>query len=167
MSANFAALSYLISGILFILCLRGLSHPTSARNGNFLGMAGMGLAVLTTLALMDLSFGTIIFVVLGLGIGGTIGYLIASRISMTKVPQLVAGFHSLVGMAAVVVGMAAYYSPEAFNIGTAADIQSAALIEMALGVAVGAITFSGSVIAFAKLDGRMKGALLFFLIIIL
>lgn len=158
MSANFAALSYLISGILFILCLRGLSHPTSARNGNFLGMAGMLLAVLTTLALMDLSFGTIAFVIAGLGIGGGIGYYIASNISMTKVPQLVAGFHSLVGMAAVVVGMAAYYSPEAFNIGTAADIQSAALIEMALGVAVGAITFSGSVIAFAKLDGRMKGA---------
>ena len=158
MSANFAALSYLISGILFILCLRGLSHPTTARNGNFLGMAGMILAVLTTLALMDLSAGTIAFVIVGLGLGGGIGYLIASRISMTKVPQLVAGFHSLVGMAAVVVGMAAYYSPEAFNIGTAADIQSAALIEMALGVAVGAITFSGSVIAFAKLDGRMKGA---------
>jgi NAD(P) transhydrogenase subunit beta len=156
-NANFASFLYLVSGILFILALRGLSHPTTSRQGNVFGMVGMGIAVLTTLALATPSWSGFALIALGLAIGGGAGAVIARRIAMTAMPQLVAAFHSLVGLAAVMVAAAAMYSPESFGIGTVADIHGQALVEMALGVAIGAITFTGSVIAFLKLDGRMSG----------
>jgi H+-translocating NAD(P) transhydrogenase subunit beta len=159
MDANFASFLYLVSGILFILALRGLSHPTTSRQGNVYGMIGMGIAIVTTLALAttSLTFARLALIVLGLAIGGAIGAIIARRIAMTAMPQLVAAFHSLVGLAAVMVAAAALYAPESFGIGTLADIHGQALIEMSIGVAIGAITFTGSVIAFLKLDGRMSG----------
>ncbi|TPJ82632.1 NAD(P)(+) transhydrogenase (Re/Si-specific) subunit beta [Mesorhizobium sp. B2-6-2] len=157
MNANFASFLYLVSGILFILALRGLSHPTTSRQGNLYGMIGMGIAIATTLALALPSAGRFGLIVLGLAIGGGIGAVTARRIAMTSMPQLVAAFHSLVGFAAVMVAAAAIYAPESFGIGTAGDIHAQALIEMSLGVAIGAITFTGSVIAFLKLDGRMSG----------
>jgi NAD(P) transhydrogenase subunit beta len=155
---NLAALLYLVSGVLFILALRGLSHPTTSRQGNRFGMIGMGIAILTTLVLRPpSSFTSFILLVLGLGIGGGFGALLARRVEMTKMPQLVAFFHSLVGLAAVLVAAAALFAPQAFGIGVPGDIHAASLIEMSLGAAIGAITFTGSVIAFLKLDGRMKG----------
>ncbi|MCV3206171.1 NAD(P)(+) transhydrogenase (Re/Si-specific) subunit beta [Mesorhizobium sp. YC-39] len=157
MNANFASFLYLVSGILFILALRGLSHPTTSRQGNMYGMIGMGIAIATTLALATPSAGRFGLIVLGLAIGGGVGAVTARRIAMTSMPQLVAAFHSLVGLAAVMVAAAAIYAPESFGIGTAGDIHAQALIEMSLGVAIGAITFTGSVIAFLKLDGRMSG----------
>ncbi|MGE3366312.1 MAG: NAD(P)(+) transhydrogenase (Re/Si-specific) subunit beta [Rhizobiaceae bacterium] len=157
MNANFASFLYLVSGILFILALRGLSHPTTSRQGNIYGMIGMAIAILTTLALATPSATGFALIILGLLIGGGIGAVTARRIAMTSMPQLVAAFHSLVGMAAVMVAAAAIYAPTSFGIGTEGDIHSQALIEMALGVAIGAITFTGSVIAFLKLDGRMSG----------
>ncbi|TPO01164.1 NAD(P)(+) transhydrogenase (Re/Si-specific) subunit beta, partial [Mesorhizobium sp. B1-1-5] len=157
MNANFASFLYLVSGILFILALRGLSHPTTSRQGNLYGMIGMGIAIATTLALATPSAGRFGLIVLGLAIGGGIGAVTARRIAMTSMPQLVAAFHSLVGFAAVMVAAAAIYAPESFGIGTAGDIHAQALVEMSLGVAIGAITFTGSVIAFLKLDGRMSG----------
>ncbi|WP_062227257.1 NAD(P)(+) transhydrogenase (Re/Si-specific) subunit beta [Aureimonas frigidaquae] len=157
MSENFAAFLYLVSGVLFVLALRGLSHPTTSRQGNFLGMAGMGLAVLTTLLLARPSFGALLIIVIGIAIGGGIGAYTARRIAMTAMPQLVAAFHSLVGLAAVAVAAAALYAPEAIGIGTIGHIHTQALVEMSIGVAIGAITFTGSVIAFLKLDGRMSG----------
>ncbi|KAA0972284.1 NAD(P)(+) transhydrogenase (Re/Si-specific) subunit beta [Aureimonas fodinaquatilis] len=157
MSENFAAFLYLVSGVLFILALRGLSHPTSSRQGNLFGMIGMGVAIVTTLLLASPSFGALIIIVLGIAIGGGAGAYIAKRIPMTAMPQLVAAFHSLVGLAAVTVAAAALYAPEAIGIGTVGHIHAQALIEMSLGVAIGAITFTGSVIAFLKLDGRMSG----------
>jgi NAD(P) transhydrogenase subunit beta len=157
MSVNFASFLYLVSGILFILALRGLSHPTTSRRGNTFGMIGMGIAIATTLALATPSAGRFGLIVLGLAIGGGVGAITARRIAMTSMPQLVAAFHSLVGLAAVMVAAAAMYAPESFGIGTVSDIHSQALIEMSLGVAIGAITFTGSVIAFLKLDGRMSG----------
>ncbi|MET3519953.1 NAD(P)(+) transhydrogenase (Re/Si-specific) subunit beta [Mesorhizobium abyssinicae] len=157
MNANFASFLYLVSGILFILALRGLSHPTTSRQGNLYGMIGMGIAIATTLALAIPSAGGFGLIVLGLAIGGGVGAVTARRIAMTSMPQLVAAFHSLVGLAAVMVAAAAIYAPESFGIGTAGDIHAQALIEMSLGVAIGAITFTGSVIAFLKLDGRMSG----------
>ena len=157
MNANVASFLYLVSGILFILALRGLSHPTTSRRGNLYGMIGMGLAIVTTLALALPSAGGLGLIVLGLAIGGGVGAYVARRIAMTSMPQLVAAFHSLVGFAAVMVASAAIYSPESFGIGTAGDIHAQALVEMSLGVAIGAITFTGSVIAFLKLDGRMSG----------
>ena len=157
MSANFASFLYLVSGILFILALRGLSHPTTSRQGNMFGMVGMGIAILTTLALATPSWSGFALIVLGLAVGGGVGAVIAKRIAMTAMPQLVAAFHSLVGLAAVLVAAAAMHAPESFGIGTVADIHGQALVEMALGVAIGAITFTGSVIAFLKLDGRMSG----------
>lgn len=157
MNANFASFLYLVSGILFILALRGLSHPTTSRQGNMYGMIGMGIAIATTLALATPSAGGFGLIVLGLLIGGSVGAVTARRIAMTSMPQLVAAFHSLVGLAAVMVAAAAVYAPESFDIGTVADIHAQALIEMSLGVAIGAITFTGSVIAFLKLDGRMSG----------
>jgi NAD(P) transhydrogenase subunit beta len=159
MDANFASFLYLVSGILFILALRGLSHPTTSRQGNIYGMIGMGIAIVTTLALTIevLTAGRLALIVLGLAIGGGIGAIVARRIAMTAMPQLVAAFHSLVGLAAVMVAAAALYAPESFGIGTASDIHGQALIEMSLGVAIGAVTFTGSVIAFLKLDGRMSG----------
>ncbi|TGQ06768.1 NAD(P)(+) transhydrogenase (Re/Si-specific) subunit beta [Mesorhizobium sp. M2E.F.Ca.ET.219.01.1.1] len=157
MTVNLASFLYLVSGILFILALRGLSHPTTSRQGNLYGMIGMGIAIATTLALATPSASRFGLIVLGLAIGGGIGAVTARRIAMTSMPQLVAAFHSLVGFAAVMVAAAAIYAPESFGIGTAGDIHAQALVEMSLGVAIGAITFTGSVIAFLKLDGRMSG----------
>jgi len=156
-NANVASFLYLVSGILFILALRGLSHPTTSRRGNMFGMIGMGIAIATTLALATPSATGLGLIVLGLAIGGGVGALTARRIAMTSMPQLVAAFHSLVGLAAVMVAAAAMYAPDSFGIGTVGDIHGQALIEMSLGVAIGAITFTGSVIAFLKLDGRMSG----------
>jgi NAD(P) transhydrogenase subunit beta len=159
MSPNLSALLYLASGVLFILALRGLSSPVSSRRGNIFAMTGMTIAVVTTLG--QLSAGgevlTWALIILGLGIGGGIGAYIARRIPMTSMPELVAAFHSLVGLAAVCVAAGALYAPDAFGIGMAGAILPASLIEMSLGVAIGAITFTGSVIAFAKLSGRMSG----------
>jgi NAD(P) transhydrogenase subunit beta len=159
MSANVVALLYLSAGVLFILALRGLSSPVSSRRGNMLGMAGMTIAILTTLAQIDASQSifTWALIVVGLGVGGGIGTYIARSIPMTSMPELVAAFHSLVGLAAVFVAAGALYAPEAFGIGTPGDIAAQSLIEMSLGIAIGAITFTGSVIAFAKLSGRMSG----------
>ncbi|WP_299869998.1 NAD(P)(+) transhydrogenase (Re/Si-specific) subunit beta [uncultured Hoeflea sp.] len=157
MSQNFAAFAYLVSGVLFIMALRGLSHPTTSRQGNLYGMIGMAIAIVTTLLLAQPSFGGFVMIVAGLAIGGGAGAYIARKIAMTSMPQLVAGFHSLVGLAAVLVAAAALYSPHAFDIGEVGEIHAQALIEMSLGVAIGAITFTGSIIAFLKLDGRMSG----------
>ncbi|EXL02565.1 NAD(P)(+) transhydrogenase (Re/Si-specific) subunit beta [Aquamicrobium defluvii] len=157
MSVNLASFLYLVSGILFILALRGLSHPTTSRQGNIYGMVGMGIAILTTLALATPSAGGLVLILLGLAIGGGVGAVVARRIAMTSMPQLVAAFHSLVGLAAVMVAAAAIHAPESFGIGTIGAIHGQALVEMSLGVAIGAITFTGSVIAFLKLDGRMSG----------
>ncbi len=157
MSENFASFLYLVSGVLFIMALRGLSHPTTSRQGNLYGMVGMGIAIVTTLLLARPSFGGFALIVVGIAIGGGIGAVIAKRIPMTSMPQLVAAFHSLVGLAAVLVAAAAVYSPESFGVGTVGHIHTQALIEMSLGVAIGAITFTGSIIAFLKLDGRMSG----------
>ena len=156
MSGSFSGLAYLTAAVCFIMALRGLSSPESARKGNMWGVAGMVIAVFTTL--MDpgvVSFG---FIVLGVLIGGSIGTVVAQRIQMTALPQLVAAFHSLVGMAAVFVAAAALYNPAAYGIGRIGAITAVSLIEMSLGTAIGAITFSGSVIAFAKLQGIMSGA---------
>ena len=158
MSVNIAAFLYLVSGVLFIMALRGLSHPSSSRQGNTYGMVGMGIAVVTTLFLASPSFGGWFLILAGLALGGGAGAYIARTIPMTSMPQLVAAFHSLVGLAAVMVAAAALYSPEAFGILEADGIPAQALVEMALGVAIGAITFTGSIIAFLKLDGRMSGS---------
>lgn len=157
MSVNFAAFLYLVSGVLFIMALRGLSHPSTSRKGNLYGMVGMGIAIVTTLLLAKPTFGGLALIVLGLAIGGGVGAVIARRIAMTSMPQLVAGFHSLVGLAAVLVAAAALYAPSSFGIGEVGQIHGQALVEMSLGVAIGAITFTGSIIAFLKLDGRMSG----------
>ncbi len=159
MSASVTAFLYLIAGVLFILALRGLSHPETSRQGNMFGMVGMALAVLTTLFGHPPSgFFAWAMLIVAVLAGGGVGATIARRIPMTAMPQLVAAFHSLVGLAAVLVAAAALYAPEAFEIGEVGHIHVQALIEMSLGVAIGAITFTGSVIAFAKLDGRMSGA---------
>jgi len=157
MSVNFAAFLYLVSGVLFILALRGLSHPTTSRQGNFYGMTGMGISIITTLTLAEPSIKGLGLIILGLAIGGGVGAYTAKRIAMTAMPQLVAAFHSLVGFAAVMVAAAAVYSPDSFGIGEVGSIHAQALIEMSIGVAIGAITFTGSIIAFLKLDGRMSG----------
>ncbi|MGB8394843.1 MAG: NAD(P)(+) transhydrogenase (Re/Si-specific) subunit beta, partial [Pseudolabrys sp.] len=158
MNPNLVALLYLVAGVLFILALRGLSSPDSSRRGNLFGMIGMAIAVLTTLGshppANPLSWGLVIG---GIAIGGSIGAVIARRVPMTSMPELVAAFHSLVGMAAVLVAGAAFYAPAAFDIGTHGHIHGSSLIEMSLGVAIGAVTFTGSVIAFLKLSGRMSG----------
>src|SRR6202166_4378460 len=159
MNANLAAVLYLVAGVLFILSLRGLSSPASSRQGNFFGMIGMAIAVATTLASHPPADGLAwLLVVVGVAIGGSIGAVIARRVPMTSMPELVAAFHSLVGMAAVLVAAGAFYAPEAFDIGTPGNIHGASLVEMSLGVAIGALTFTGSVIAFLKLSGRMSGA---------
>ena len=150
-----ASLLYLVSGVCCILALRGLSSPVSARSGNYFGIAGMALAILTTLFFGGVqSYGLII---LGVIIGGSIGTGLALRIQMTSLPQLVAAFHSLVGLAAVFVAAAAFYNPSAYNIGVPGDIHLNSLIEMSLGVAIGAITFTGSLVAFGKLQGLVSG----------
>ena len=159
MSENLVALLYLVSGVLFILALRGLSNPETARQGNTYGMVGMALAIVTTLAVAAPTQPmTWLMIAGGLALGGGIGAITAKRIAMTAMPQLVAAFHSLVGLAAVFVAAAAIYAPEAFGIGSPGNIPVATLVEMSLGVAIGALTFSGSIIAFLKLDGRMSGA---------
>ncbi|AMW35634.1 NAD(P)(+) transhydrogenase (Re/Si-specific) subunit beta [Haematospirillum jordaniae] len=148
-------MAYGVAAICFILALRGLSSPVSARQGNQLGMAGMAIAVLTTLISPAVhSYGLI---VLAIVIGGAVGTVVALKVKMTALPQLVAAFHSLVGMAAVLVATAALLSPESYGIGTVGHIQAGSLIEMSLGVVIGAITFSGSVIAFGKLQGLIAG----------
>ncbi|MFN3667690.1 MAG: NAD(P)(+) transhydrogenase (Re/Si-specific) subunit beta [Brevundimonas sp.] len=163
MNASFAALAYLVSGVLFILSLRGLSSPETSRQGNTFGMIGMGLAVAVTLLTLWTT-GTLDPLTLGLIAGGVIvgggaGALIAARVQMTQMPQLVAAFHSLVGMAACLVAIGAVYAPDSFGIATAdGGIKTLSIIELALGVAIGAVTFTGSVIAFAKLNGNMSGA---------
>jgi H+-translocating NAD(P) transhydrogenase subunit beta len=158
MSPNLVALLYLVAGVLFILALRGLSSPETSRRGNYMGMAGMAIAVITTLAVAQPQQPlTWAMIVGGIALGGGIGAVIARRIPMTAMPELVAAFHSLVGMAAVLVAAAAFYAPEAFGIGTPGAIHTQSLIEMSLGAAIGAITFTGSVIAFLKLSGRMSG----------
>jgi len=157
MSENLASFLYLVSGVLFIMALRGLSHPTTSRQGNFYGMIGMAIAVATTLILAAPSFGGLVLIVAGIAIGGSVGAVTAKRIAMTSMPQLVAAFHSLVGLAAVLVAAAAMYAPESIGVGTVGHIHTQAIIEMSLGVAIGAITFTGSIIAFLKLDGRMSG----------
>ncbi len=157
-SGDISALLYLVSGVLFILALRGLSHPSSARQGNTYGMVGMGIAIVTTLLVAAPSdWLSWLLIVGGLGIGGGIGAYMARTVKMTDMPQLVAAFHSLVGLAAVFVAAAALYAPEAFGIGVPGDIHAQALVEMSIGVAIGAFTFTGSVIAFAKLNGNMSG----------
>ncbi len=159
MTADLAALLYLVAGILFILALRGLSSPETSRRGNYLGMAGMAIAIVTTLAShAPAGFGAWALVILGLALGGGLGAVIARRVPMTSMPELVAAFHSLVGMAAVLVAAGALYAPEAFDIGKVGAIHKASLVEMSLGVAIGAVTFTGSVIAFLKLSARMSGA---------
>jgi len=157
MSENFASFLYLVSGVLFIMALRGLSHPTTSRQGNVYGMIGMGIAVITTLALTTPGWSGMLMIVAGIAIGGSIGAYIARTIAMTAMPQLVAGFHSLVGLAAVLVAAAALYTPESFGIGVIGHIHTQAIIEMSIGAAIGAVTFTGSIIAFLKLDGRMSG----------
>jgi NAD(P) transhydrogenase subunit beta len=159
MSANVIALLYLAAAVLFIMALRGLSSPETSRRGNMLGMAGMAIAIATTLAQLGAPGEPLTWVLIlgGIGIGAGIGATIARKVSMTAMPELVAAFHSLVGMAAVFVAAGALYAPEAFGIGQPGTIAGASLLEMSLGVAIGAITFTGSVIAFAKLSGRMSG----------
>src|SRR6201989_704819 len=158
MTANLAAILYLVAGVLFILSLRGLSSPATSRQGNFFGMTGMAIAIATTLASHPPADGLAwVLVILGIAIGGSIGAVIARRVPMTSMPELVAAFHSLVGMAAVLVAAGAFYAPEAFDIGSEGHIHTQSLIEMSLGVAIGALTFTGSVIAFLKLSARMSG----------
>ena len=157
-SANLSAIFYLISGILFILALRGLSSPETSRQGNFFGILGMIIAITVTFLTVG-NFSTAMnYVLLFLVIGGAIGAFIAFKIPMTAMPELVAGFHSLVGLAAVFVAISAFLNPQAFNLGSPGDIKLASLIEMSIGAAVGAITFSGSIIAFLKLRGIMSGS---------
>jgi H+-translocating NAD(P) transhydrogenase subunit beta len=159
MSADLVALLYLVAGILFILALRGLSSPETSRRGNLFGMVGMAIAILTTLASHPpQGVGGWALVLIGIAIGGGTGGVIARRVPMTAMPELVAAFHSLVGMAAVLVAAAALYAPAAFDLGRVGAIPTSSLIEMSLGLGIGAITFTGSVIAFLKLSGRMSGA---------
>ncbi len=160
MSETYTGFAYLIAAVCFILALRGLSSPESARKGNMLGIAGMVIAIATTLA--DPSIMSFELIIAGIVIGGLIGTVVALKIEMTALPQLVAAFHSLVGLAAVFVAAAAFFAPEAYGIGVLGNIQAASLIEMSLGTAIGAITFSGSLIAFGKLQGVLSGAPLVF-----
>ncbi len=157
-SANLLAIFYLISGVLFILALRGLSSPETSRQGNLYGIIGMLIAIsVTVISVGNFSIGFLYLIILML-IGGSIGTFIAFKIPMTAMPELVAGFHSLVGLAAVFVAISAFLNPDVFNLGTQGNIKIASLIEMSLGAAIGAITFTGSVIAFLKLRGIMSGS---------
>ncbi len=158
MSANILAIFYLISGVLFILALRGLSSPETSRQGNLFGIIGMAIAIgVTVLSIGNFSIG-FLYLILFLLIGGSIGAFIAFKIPMTAMPELVAGFHSLVGLAAVFVAISAFLNPDVFGLGSVGDIKIASLIEMSLGAAIGAITFTGSIIAFLKLRGIMSGS---------
>jgi len=158
MSANLSAIFYLVSGVLFILALRGLSSPETSRQGNLFGIIGMLIAISITFLSVGNFTNGFIYVIIFLIVGGIIGSFIAYRIPMTAMPELVAGFHSLVGLAAVFVAISAFLNPGAFNLGSPGNIKLASLIEMSIGAAVGAITFSGSIIAFLKLQGLMSGA---------
>jgi len=158
MSANLSSILFLITGVLFILALRGLSSPETSRMGNFFGITGMILAIVVSILSVDIFLNNLIYFIIALSIGGTVGGFIAFKIPMTAMPQLVAGFHSLVGLAAVLVAISAYYSPESFGLGTFQNIKTASIIEMGLGVSIGAITFTGSIIAFMKLQGLMSGS---------
>ena len=157
-SANLLAIFYLISGVLFILALRGLSSPETSRQGNLYGIIGMTLAICVTILSVGNFSGGFLYLIIFLAIGGSIGAFIAFKIPMTAMPELVAGFHSLVGLAAVFVAISAFLNPEIFNLGTPGNIKIASLIEMSLGAAIGAITFTGSIIAFLKLRGIMSGS---------
>ena len=158
MSANLSAIFYLISGILFILALRGLSSPETSRQGNLFGILGMIIAITVTFLSIGSFSSGFIYVLIFLLVGGLVGAFIAYKIPMTAMPELVAGFHSLVGLAAVFVAISAFLNPEAFNLGSAGNIKLGSLIEMSVGAAIGAITFSGSIIAFLKLQGIMSGS---------
>ena len=158
MSPNLSSLFYLVSGILFILALRGLSSPETSRRGNYFGIAGMAISIIVTFLTVGTFGSAFVYVLVFLLVGGSIGAYIAFKIPMTAMPELVAGFHSLVGLAAVFVAISAFLKPEAFNLGIVGNIKLASLIEMSLGAAIGAITFSGSIIAFLKLRGIMSGA---------
>jgi len=158
MSANLSAIFYLISGILFILALRGLSSPETSRKGNFFGILGMIIAITVTFLSVENFSSGFTYVLIFLLVGGLIGAFIAYKIPMTAMPELVAGFHSLVGLAAVFVAISAFLNPIAFNLGSPGDIKLSSLIEMSIGGAIGAITFSGSIIAFLKLRGIMSGS---------
>ena len=158
MSANLSSILFLITGVLFILALRGLSSPETSRMGNFFGISGMVLAIIVSILSVNILFANLLYFVIALSVGGVIGGIIAFRIPMTAMPQLVAGFHSLVGLAAVLVAVSAYYSPDSFGLGTFQNIKTASIIEMGLGVSIGAITFTGSIIAFMKLHGLMSGS---------
>ena len=162
MSANLSAIFYLISGILFILALRGLSSPETSRQGNFFGILGMIIAIAVTFLAIGNYASGFIYILIFLLIGGLIGAFIAYKIPMTAMPELVAGFHSLVGLAAVFVAISAFLNPEAFKLGTEGDIKISSLIEMSIGAAIGAITFSGSIIAFLKLRGIISGSPIIF-----
>ena len=162
MSQNLAAFLYLIASVCFIMSLRGLSSPATSQGGLRYGIAGMVVAIGTTLALPEVASSSYVGIVIALVIGGAVGAVIAQRIQMTALPQLVAAFHSLVGLAAVAVAAAAYYAPAEFHIGAPGAIHAGSLIEMGLGVAIGAITFTGSIVAFAKLQGLVSGAPLVF-----
>ena len=157
MTTSLAASLYLISGALFILALRGLSSPETSRRGNFFGVLGMTLAIIVTFLFVDILFSSLLFIICAMAFGGSIGAIIAYRISMTAMPQLIAGFHSLVGLAAVLVALSVFYNPEAFGLGTLNNIKTTSLVEMSIGAAIGAIAFTGSVIAFLKLQGLMSG----------
>jgi NAD(P) transhydrogenase subunit beta len=150
-----SGLAYIVASVLFILAIKGLSHPETSRRGNRFGMIGMAIAIVTTLFLPQVQ--SYWQIALGIAIGGAIGTVTALRIQMTSLPQLVAAFHSLVGLAAVFVAMAAFFAPDAYGIGTRGNIHAGSLVEMALGTAIGAITFTGSIIAFAKLQGLVSG----------
>ncbi len=162
MSPNLVAFLYLTSGVLFILALRGLSSPETSRQGNLFGIFGMIIAIIVTFLVVGFFSKEFIYVLIFLSIGGIIGSIIAYNIPMTAMPQLVAGFHSLVGLAAVLVAISAFLAPNVFNLGTVGNIKTASLIEMSLGGSIGAITFSGSVIAFLKLQGIMSGSPIIF-----
>jgi NAD(P) transhydrogenase subunit beta len=157
MDQSFTSFAYLVAAVLFILALRGLSHPTTARRGNQMGVIGMLIAILATFAHGDMTIGGGLLIILGIAIGGTIGTLVALRIKMTALPQLVAAFHSLVGFAAVCVAASALNAPQSFGIGTVHHLHIESLIEMSIGLAIGAVTFTGSLIAFAKLQALMSG----------
>ncbi|MDC3066395.1 NAD(P)(+) transhydrogenase (Re/Si-specific) subunit beta, partial [Candidatus Pelagibacter sp.] len=163
MTPNILAIFYLISGVLFILALRGLSSPETSRRGNLFGIIGMAIAIsVTILSVGNFSTG-FLYLIVFLLIGGSIGAFIAFKIPMTAMPELVAGFHSLVGLAAVFVAISAFLNPEVFGLGTVGSIKIASLIEMSLGASIGAITFTGSIIAFLKLRGLMSGSPITFL----
>ena len=157
MSASLTSAFYLVAAVLFILALRGLSHPETSRQGNRMGMIGMAIAIGATLLQHGMSTSGFGLILLALVIGGGVGTVVARRIQMTALPQLVAAFHSLVGLAAVFVAAAALYSPESFGIGIRGSVYAQSLVEMSLGLAIGGITFSGSLIAFAKLQALMRG----------